>query len=78
MEKESEMAGEVEASGEPLSGRNKEHGSAIFRVLRQMPDGCLESFCVGRRTISNSSEICQGRAVSAAAYGAVPEVIMTV
>lgn len=70
------MAGEVEASGQPLSRRNEEHGPTLRRILAELIDGRLKNSSIRRRSVSYSSEIRQRRGVSAAAYGAVVEVVV--
>lgn len=62
-EKKSEMAGEAETTGEPISRRNIKLGSTFVGERHKIENGVLKRKSVERFAISHSSKVCNGDAV---------------
>lgn len=59
VKEESEVAGEVEATSQPLAWRYIEQGTAILGHLTQTSNGLLEGLGVGGLAIADSAEVDQ-------------------
>lgn len=69
VEEESEVAGEVERTGEPLAGGHDEHRPAVGGVEAEVGDGRREGGGVGGGPVTHRPEIRQARLVGPAAGG---------
>lgn len=69
VEKESEVASEIEAASQPFSSRNNQLGPTIWSILAQVIDSIVKGFSIWCLSIPNSPIICYGCTVTSATYG---------